>query len=394
MAGAEQARAGRLGQAEAQEARAKYSALGRLGQIQDLEEQYPGRRAGGTGPTGILPSGTAGYVPRGYMTMLAEQREKADLEAALSGQESPTVRVIPGVSPIGGQTQDSTPRPLSLSQPAGATGSDWETVQAMRQMIAATETAEANARGTAAEARTAARAAQSPYEREQEAATANQFRRRKGVVEEIGGPKQVPGVRRFSTAPGSVEFEQAAEAWKDPNREAAFNLAREEALTGQGGNMSAGAQIALIQQETMRMKNEAQRTLQGLKDRAAMARVLAEQGGATGRSQAQIYANNIIAQAKSMVDLIQARTQAQRYPGGFGFGMSEEMQQELAEAQELIRSMTQLATPMSPAHTPASGGGAVPPDVAAALAGKPDGDYDLSNGEVWRVEKGKPVKVQ
>ena len=61
--------------------------LARLRQISGLQEQYPGRRPGGTGKTGL-----ASTDARGWSDMLNQQTEAANIERELSGKGPLQVR--------------------------------------------------------------------------------------------------------------------------------------------------------------------------------------------------------------------------------------------------------------------------------------------------------------
>ena len=59
----------------------------RLASIREKQKMYPGRRAGGTGATGLLPNDS-----RGWSDILNEQTEAENIERELTGEEPLTVR--------------------------------------------------------------------------------------------------------------------------------------------------------------------------------------------------------------------------------------------------------------------------------------------------------------
>ena len=82
---AHHARQGRAAQAERALAGASMEGLKRVMAIEALESQYPGRAAGGFGPTGIVGRGSAGL--KDYTGLLGERAEKSNLLQAISGRE-------------------------------------------------------------------------------------------------------------------------------------------------------------------------------------------------------------------------------------------------------------------------------------------------------------------
>ena len=63
-------------------------ARARIGNIEQGWRQYPGRKSGGTGMTGLQSNDA-----RGWSQMLNEQTEHLGLQNALAGEEQPTIRV-------------------------------------------------------------------------------------------------------------------------------------------------------------------------------------------------------------------------------------------------------------------------------------------------------------
>ena len=84
-----------------------YDPMTRLRELTQLYGQYPGRAAGGTGSTGLMPSDA-----RGWSNMLEEQQEATRLQAYLGRDEMPTVQQagdIPSTRTIGQATGGLNP---------------------------------------------------------------------------------------------------------------------------------------------------------------------------------------------------------------------------------------------------------------------------------------------
>ena len=87
---------------------AAFDALQRLYAIEQQQAQFPGRRPGGSGETGLMPSNA-----QGWSDILNEQTEALDLQAALTGRPRPTVEAFY-------DAESFTPQKEGLPTPAAA----------------------------------------------------------------------------------------------------------------------------------------------------------------------------------------------------------------------------------------------------------------------------------
>lgn len=107
QATAHRVRQARAGQVERALAGASMEGLKRVMQIGNVEQVYPGRAEGGSGPTGLM-SGSPHVYPPGqdpYVNMLNERAEKADLLSTLRGRGSlerigPSRRSLSGLTNV------------------------------------------------------------------------------------------------------------------------------------------------------------------------------------------------------------------------------------------------------------------------------------------------------
>lgn len=393
--GAQQARAGAQATAGAQGAQAASTALRRLGSLDDRRTQYAGRVPGGTGPTGLLAGDR-----QGYQDMLGEQREYADLTAALQGQAAPTLQVTPNAFSMRGGGSGAGVGPgmpaaqqgpgglntaLAAVEPAGAR--DTRVVEGVRRARADTRIAEAQARGTEAEAR-GAELATDPLAQAQRAAGVQRFGARRRV-----NAQRIGGQTRFT--PGEPEaLEQEASLYRSPlfgevtaGREAALLSGGVGAGAGGGvgaGGVSPSVVRALIERGTSAARNASLEERTQAQNVSRMSQVIARETGLGARQANEIALRVFESTVRAQTAGVGSAIDAARY-GRDLFGTTRP---EIGEAQGQLQGTLETGPQLPTGGADVQGPGAAAvatPDVEQALQGQPPGEYDLSDGSVWRV---------